>query len=210
MAHRRWNWLHWPSLRDSQRWSLLRSGISSDISAYFLRTLPLAAKSFLPSRTAPASPASTRREGQAGRQVEIHPVGRVAPQNLTIVLLKLFLSVGEPCLTASGARRHDLDRVRAARRDGFCRRFLVLTRRSRTHRTVCAITPWSSVPSVQPVPAVPRFRGRRSCGIEFGGLRRQSHGRQDFWMVSSVSIRAMRRRGLLQRGAHRVYRERPA
>jgi antitoxin (DNA-binding transcriptional repressor) of toxin-antitoxin stability system len=37
-----------------------------------------------PSRTAPASPASTRREGQAGRQVEIHPVGRVAPQNLRV------------------------------------------------------------------------------------------------------------------------------
>jgi Putative transposase len=31
------------------------------------------------SRTAPASPASTRREGQAGQQVEIHPVGRAAP-----------------------------------------------------------------------------------------------------------------------------------
>jgi len=53
-------------------------------------------------------------------------------------------------------------------------------------------------------------RGRRSCGIEFGGLRRQSHGRQDFLDGVVISIRAMRRQGAFAARAHRVYRERPA
>jgi hypothetical protein len=36
-------------------------------------------------------------------------------------------------------------------------------------------------PSVQPVSVLTaRFRGRRSCGIWFGGLGGQFHGRQDF------------------------------
>ena len=42
----------------------------------------------------------------------------------TIVLSKLFLNVGEPCLTALETRQRELEWVRAARRDGFCLRFL--------------------------------------------------------------------------------------
>jgi hypothetical protein len=41
-----------------------------------------------------------------------------------MAFLKRFLHVGEPCLAALETRQRDLEWARAARRDGYCLRFL--------------------------------------------------------------------------------------
>ena len=90
----------------------------------------------------------------------------------TIVPLKWFLNVGEPCLVALGrVRRVSATSIGSVPRGGRAVAGVFWTLRGPYRDTQGSLLHPAVVdaPSVQPVSALTaRCRGRRSCGIEFG------------------------------------------